>query len=236
MNRITWHHTGGGYVPNATDLEAYHRLIDGDGEVNAGNHAIEANAPSASMAAGTYAAHTRALNRGNIGLSVCCMARGVWDNPRASKAFPRPAQIDALVRETAALCRVYGIRPSREHTLSHAEVEPTLGVKQKNKWDFDYQILGVTTRDPIAIGDELRQEVALQLNAVVVMPPPSTLGAPLRQGSGGQNVVALQRALGVKADGVFGPKTREAVVRFQRSKNLLPDGIVSRMTWAALGL
>jgi hypothetical protein len=163
MNRITWHHTGGGYKPNATDLRSYHRLIDGDGRVHPGVHPISANAPGASMAAGTYAAHTRGLNRGAIGVSVCSMVGGTWENPRSSRAFPRPVQLEALVRETVALCRQYNIRPVREHVLSHAEVELTLGVKQRNKWDFDYQVLTVARRNPIAIGDEIRREVVLQL-------------------------------------------------------------------------
>lgn len=235
MNRITWHHTGGGYAPSAVDLKAYHRLIDGDGQVRDGTHSISANAPGRKLVAGQYAAHTLHLNSGNIGLSLCSMAGGKWGSPRASKAFPRPAQIDALIRETAELCRQFGIQPSRQHTLSHAEVEPTLGVKQKQKWDFDYQIRDVTGRDPVAIGDELRQELALQLRGQIIAPPPAARPV-LQQGATGADVLALQRALSLTADGVFGPKTRAAVVAFQKKRDLLPDGVVSRMTWAALGL
>lgn len=235
MNRITWHHTGGGYTPSAKDLSCYHRLIDGDGNVHDGDHEIEDNAPGRKLAAGEYAAHTRNLNSGNIGLSVCSMAAGQWDKPRASRAFPRPTQIDVLIRETALLCRQYGIVPSRQHTLSHAEVEPTLGVKQKQKWDFDYQIRDVDSRDPIAIGDELRQELELQLRGHKITPPEPSRPT-LRQGSTGSDVIAVQTALGLKADGAFGPRTRAAVIAFQKSRNLLPDGVVSRMTWAALGL
>lgn len=235
MNRITWHHTGGGYAPSAKDLSAYHRLIDGDGNVHDGDHAISANAPGRKLAAGQYAAHTWRLNSGNIGLSVCSMAGGEWGKPRASRAFPRPAQIDVLIKETARLCREFGIVPSRQHTLSHAEVEPTLGVKQKQKWDFDYQLRDVDVRDPVAIGDELRQELQLQLRGVTITPPASTRPT-LKQGATGPTVSLLQGALGVKADGAFGPQTRAAVIAFQKSRNLLPDGVVSRMTWAALGL
>ena len=235
MNRITWHHTGGGYAPSAKDLSCYHRLIDGDGNVHDGDHEIEDNAPGRKLAADQYAAHTRGLNSGNIGLSVCSMAGGQWGQPRASRAFPRPGQIDVLIRETARLCRQYGIVPSRQHTLSHAEVEPTLGVKQKQKWDFDYQIRDLDSRDPIAIGDELRQELAMQLHGQVITPPPPT-NPTLRQGAKGSAVTTLQNALGLKADGIFGPRTRAAVIAFQRSRSLLPDGVVSRMTWAALGL
>jgi cell wall-associated NlpC family hydrolase len=48
-------------------------------------------------------------------------------------------------------------------------------------------------------------------------------------------VVALQRRLGVAADGVFGPGTQAAVKRFQRRHGLTADGIVGPATWRALG-
>jgi hypothetical protein len=46
----------------------------------------------------------------------------------------------------------------------------------------------------------------------------------------------LQRALGVAADGVFGPQTQRAVKRFQRRHGLTADGIVGPVTRNALGL
>jgi hypothetical protein len=50
------------------------------------------------------------------------------------------------------------------------------------------------------------------------------------------SVRALQKKLGVSADGVYGPKTRAAVKRFQRSHGLAVDGVVGPQTLAALGL
>ena len=58
----------------------------------------------------------------------------------------------------------------------------------------------------------------------------------LKVGSRGASVAALQRALGVAADGVFGPQTRRAVRRFQRRKGLAVDGIAGLQTLRALGI
>ena len=52
----------------------------------------------------------------------------------------------------------------------------------------------------------------------------------------GSSVADLQAALGVPADGVYGPQTRRAVRRFQRSRGLAVDGIAGPATLAALGL
>jgi peptidoglycan hydrolase-like protein with peptidoglycan-binding domain len=68
------------------------------------------------------------------------------------------------------------------------------------------------------------------------VPAGGTGGSTLKSGAGGGTVVALQRALGVPADGVFGPMTRRAVRRFQRSHGLTVDGIAGPATLGALGI
>ncbi|CAB4924515.1 unannotated protein [freshwater metagenome] len=50
------------------------------------------------------------------------------------------------------------------------------------------------------------------------------------------SVRRLQAALGIDADGVFGPGTESAVKEFQRTHSLTPDGVVGPATWQALGL
>jgi len=61
-------------------------------------------------------------------------------------------------------------------------------------------------------------------------------------GSRGDNVVQVQQTLNSKgywcgtADGIFGPKTYSAVIRFQREAGLDVDGIVGPQTKKALGL
>ena len=56
----------------------------------------------------------------------------------------------------------------------------------------------------------------------------------LRQGSKGSAVVALQRALKVTPDGDFGPRTRSALVTFQRLQRISPNGVADRMVWDRL--
>ena len=52
----------------------------------------------------------------------------------------------------------------------------------------------------------------------------------------GGGVRALQRRLGLGADGVFGPQTEKAVRRFQRRRGLTADGVVGPSTRRALGM
>jgi N-acetylmuramoyl-L-alanine amidase len=49
--------------------------------------------------------------------------------------------------------------------------------------------------------------------------------------SKGNDVIALQRFLGIDADGMFGQDTYLAVRKFQKNNNLKPDGIVGLHTW-----
>lgn len=72
MRRIVCHWTAGSHKASALDRTHYHILIEDDGNLVRGTHPISDNV---STADGNYAAHTRRLNTGSIGVSVCCMAR-----------------------------------------------------------------------------------------------------------------------------------------------------------------
>lgn len=61
----------------------------------------------------------------------------------------------------------------------------------------------------------------------------------LIQGSQGDEVIALQQILNeigysLESNGVFCPATEQAVVDFQRSVSIQPDGTVGDITWAFL--
>ena len=77
-------------------------------------------------------------------------------------------------------------------------------------------------------------------------PSPSREAHPttVSLGARGPVVGQLQRALNAKkarldralvVDSVFGPKTKAAVIRFQRRQKISADGIVGPITWARLG-
>ena len=64
---------------------------------------------------------------------------------------------------------------------------------------------------------------------------PASNRRPVRQRRGG-GVAALQRALGLSADGVFGPAAERALKRWQRRHGLEPDGVAGPATRKALRL
>jgi peptidoglycan hydrolase-like protein with peptidoglycan-binding domain len=64
---------------------------------------------------------------------------------------------------------------------------------------------------------------------------PDTAAAVVVKSRGG-DVRQLQRAIGVSADGVFGPDTERALKRWQRAHGLTADGIAGPNTRAALGI
>ena len=47
----------------------------------------------------------------------------------------------------------------------------------------------------------------------------------------GPSVDAIQRELGLKEDGIYGPKTCAAIRKFQKSEGLKTDGVVGEKTW-----
>lgn len=79
--------------------------------------------------------------------------------------------------------------------------------------------------------DEVRDK-ALSIAGFVVEPAERI--EILRLGSRGDAVLALQTALGISADGIFGPGTEQAVRSFQRRHDLADDGVAGPATQAAI--
>src|SRR5262245_21366855 len=77
---------------------------------------------------------------------------------------------------------------------------------------------------------------AALLTAAVATPAGVAHAQMLTLHSEGEDVAAAQRALGVAADGVYGPVTRRAVKHFQAAHGLEVDGVIGPITAGALGL
>jgi len=158
MNRVIVHWTAGAHRASGLDRSHYHILIEGDGKLVRGIPSIDMN--DARGARPGYAAHTLNCNTGSIGISLCCMASAAESPFKAGSAPMTRKQWDALPPVLAELCRRYAIPVTPKTVLSHAEVQETLGIKQRGKWDisrlaFDPSIVGAK-----ACGDLFRAATA----------------------------------------------------------------------------
>lgn len=160
MQRIIMHWSAGTHTASSVDREHYHLLIQGDGTVVYGDYEISDNE---STADNRYAAHTRNLNTGSIGVAVCAMLNARQAPFDAGKYPITEAQVQALVREAARLAKGYGIPVTRKTVLSHAEVQPALGVAQAGKWDIAWIPGWKNATDPIGVGDHLRALIRAEM-------------------------------------------------------------------------
>lgn len=153
MKRIIMHWSAGTHTVSNLDREHYHFIIDGSGKVHTGTHTPEDNLNTGD---GRYAAHTRGCNTAAIGVAVAAMA-GAVERPFNAGKYPiTPAQVTALVKLVRELAAKYGIPITRETVLSHAEVERTLKIKQRGKWDIAWLPGMLQTGDPVQVGDHIR--------------------------------------------------------------------------------
>jgi hypothetical protein len=186
MKRIIMHWTAGANAANATDKRHYHFIVEvgpnGKPRVVAGDHPPEANERIAKPNDGdTYAAHTRGTNTGSIGVAVAGM-RGARERPFSAGPSPMTeAQIDLLVQFVADLAKQYQIPVLPTTVLTHAEVQPTLGIEQRAKWDIMWLPGMNDVQDPIQIGNTLRARIRAVQNgrpSSGVVDPAKPIGAP----------------------------------------------------------
>jgi putative peptidoglycan binding protein len=146
-----------------------------------------------------------------------------------------PAQAGARVRAHAAQSK------DQVRALQHALGVPADGVfgPQTEKAVKRYQRAHGLTVDGV-VGPQTRQALGLGAGPVLKRrhghhrSHAAKGGKRAHHRSGG--VRALQHALGLPADGVFGPQTEAAVKAFQAAHGLTPDGVVGPQTRRALGL
>ena len=80
---------------------------------------------------------------------------------------------------------------------------------------------------------------AVAVGAGALAAAPAAAASPelnglLAVGAHGGQVKEVQHALHLQRTGEFGPKTHHAVVRFQKAKHLMVDGVVGLQTWDKL--
>lgn len=74
-----------------------------------------------------------------------------------------------------------------------------------------------------------------EVTAQVPVPEKPVFPGRISPGDKGEGVKIVQRALGLKADGVYGPITRQNVIKFQDNHDIVDsNGIVGPKTWAEL--
>lgn len=149
------------------------------------------------------------------------------------------AQIEAYIRGTAAIVKHLG--SSVDNVVGHKEWAPSRKIDPKGiDMDQMRKLVSEAISNPekTNIMPDLPQGLSWGSGGLPSLP--NTQNKTIRLGSRGEDVKKAQLLLSDhgfsagSADGIFGPKTRQAVINFQKSKNLVPDGIVGRLTWAEL--
>lgn len=224
MKRIIWHWSAGPHKATKLDKKHYHYIFEGDGNMVTGDNPVSAN--EVIRKGKPYAAHTYRSNTGSIGVSMACMLNA-RERPLDYGSQPMTeVQFEACMKYTAELCKKYNIKVTNKTVLSHAEVQPNLGIKQRGKWDFTVLPFKPKLRGAKACGDYARQRVKFYMgieDLEIV----------------DERVAYLQRLLtlhgyDLKADGIVGGHTRQAISQFQRDMTLEVTGTFNHDTVALL--
>ena len=201
--RIIIHWTAGSYTASSLDREHYHFLIEGDGKVVRGKHAVTVNDNTQD---GEYARHTLSLNTNSIGVALCAMA-GATERPFSTGKYPiTQSQWSALAKLLRQLCDRYSIPVLPRTVLTHAEVEPVLGVAQRKKWDVTAtpEDSPMRLRSPQYVGDQIRRNV----QALTEKPEPTDQKIVLHAGATITLALPSDKLPAVH----FDPTTREITV------------------------
>ncbi len=143
------------------------------------------------------------------------------ENPIPHTASWPEVQLDAYHRGVAAI--LHHVGRGIERCIAHKEYAPG--------------------RKPVDPGLDMtifRKRVSAVMNGEAairpLIPAVNQDGKPtIRRGDRGDHVRHCQALVKIAADGRFGPGTEAAVRAFQRSVEIVPDGIVGPTTWSKLG-
>ena len=219
IHGVICHHTGGAASGNMPSLRT---LIDGRSDLPGplaqlglgrdGTYYVIAAGRCNHAGTGVWNGLTNA-NRSFIGIEA-------ENSGRADDRW-LPVQIAAYQHGVAAI-------------LKHIEKGPDFCAGHK-----EYALPAGRKIDPNLDMFAFRSAVAAVLDGSAqplrTIPASDAMRRPtLRRGASGEIVSALQRALGLKPDGNFGPITEGKVRAFQREHALVADGIVGPTSWGAL--
>lgn len=136
INRIHWHWTGSSYSVTWDVRRRYNNVFDKDGNEYDGG--APAQQQAAYMPYKVGVSHTLSGNTGAIGLAVAAMGNASEGGGRVDQGkWPLTWEgIDAMLKKTMDYCKVFGIKVSPWTTLTHAEVQTNIGIRQNGKWDI----------------------------------------------------------------------------------------------------
>lgn len=155
---VVWHWTAGANGIIELERKAYNFLTDTSGRIYDGEATI-AEQVNYDWRKGIGASHTKSMNTGWVGISQDAMA-GAKESPLNWGSHPITWEgIDAMLEQTMDVCEEYNIPISKWTTLSHAEVQETLGVKQRWKWDYKVLPGDTRSRNAVEVGDILRKRM-----------------------------------------------------------------------------
>ena len=158
-----------------------------------------------------------------------------WVPTSLTPATDKPAAATVVVATPLTAYKRAGLRPGSTGAAVRA-AQRALKVPVTGRYD------AATTRAVLAVQKRWRLAQSGRVDArtwnrieLTRYPWLPYVGHTLQLGSRGPAVSALQRVLGVKADGVLGPQTA-AVLRGTKARlGLRPTGIVDKATWTAFG-
>lgn len=154
IHRIHWHWTAGARGIIQLERDHYNAVTDSDGNIYDGKWRIETQAD---YRAGYYGcSHTLNANTGAGGVSMDCMA-GANENPFSWGSNKMTwGHVNGMLNWTAVQCQAFDIPVTKWSTLSHSEIQPTLGIWQRWKWDINILPDMEEPGDPVEVGDRLR--------------------------------------------------------------------------------
>lgn len=138
INRVHWHWTASTYNVTWDVRRHYNNVFDHEGNEYDGGTPAQQQAMYLPNRFGV--SHTLNGNTGAVGLAVVGMsgANANWGaNTVDQGKFPMTWEaIDAMLEKTVEYCRAFDIKPSPWTTLTHAEVQTNIGIRQNGKWDI----------------------------------------------------------------------------------------------------